>query len=961
MAIEVGTLLTIAEHLYNVIQSSALKEIRDYKSEMSKLIDTISSIKRVLLDADRTKHLTNEEHGWIEKLRDALYDANDLLDEFETIVVLKKDGVDGTLLNKVGDFFSFENPLIVAYRMRKMINEIRDKLDEITRNHKSFGWNSITNDLPRTGNCETGSHEYAQEVVGREDSVKAIVDKLRQFSDKKVSFLTIVGAGGVGKTTVARLVYRDAGVIKKFALRMWVSVNDHEHNKPFELEGIFRDMLESITKKDVKGAGINRLQEELEKELGGKTFMLVLDDVWTEDCLKWNELRSFLSIGGAGSAIVVTSRSGLDRKVKWNINYELQALTLENSWILFQNIAMDEERRKDKELVDIGKRIVKKCCDNPLAITVVGHLLSSKDLHEWRSFEDIELAGINEGDEIENKIISILKLSYHNLKPSLKSCFSYCALFQKDTQIGKDMIISLWIAQAYIVPFHRGQSIENAAEEYFSILLKRCFFQEVITDEYSDDVVSCKIHNLMHDVAIEVAKKEIYLRSSTPCTSNNYHHLYDNQSSYTEGFSKKTRIRSYLQSTWALSFPVDTLLANCVYLRALDLHGTGIETLPSSISRLRHLRYLDLSWNGFLRTLPSSITKLRNLQFLNLDGCYLFEELPKDLRRLVKLRYLNLNDCNKLLSMPSGMDRLIELRVLTTFIVSSNDPGKKNCVGQLEDLKKLVNLKGKIDIFIYGKEIKENDSEGGYLSNLRHLKEVSIHFLSSSSTSVDYERCLLEKMQPNLNLKGIRLLGYKGVSIPNLVKDNNNVNILPNIVKIELMFCDNLEDIPSLSNLQHLKLLRLRNLWNLEYMENTSLSSESLFFPSLEELEVHGMLKLKGWLRKDELNEINTLNKTEVSFPCLRKLIIEGCCELVSFPPCQSLDVLHLTRSNKSLRIKLVKVGIIRDLKIDDECYRYHEHFNNSNKTFQPFKRLYLFILFVFVVLICMSIRKFRV
>lgn len=104
--------------------------------------------------------------------------------------------------------------------------------------------------------------------------------------------------------------------------------------------------------------------------------------------------------------------------------------------------------------------------------------------------------------------MSILKLSFHHLESPLKSCFSYCALFPKDSVIAKDLLISLWIAQGFIVPLDKGQSIEDAGEEYFSILLKRCFFQDVKTNEFGE-IDTCKMHDLMHDIAPSVSGKEI--------------------------------------------------------------------------------------------------------------------------------------------------------------------------------------------------------------------------------------------------------------------------------------------------------------------------------------------------------------------------------------------------------------------------------------------------------------------
>lgn len=72
-------------------------------------------------------------------------------------------------------------------------------------------------------------------------------------------------------------------------------------------------------------------------------------------------------------------------------------------------------------------------------------------------------------------------------------------------------------------------------------------------------------------------------------------------------------------------------------LRILDLHNLGIEAVPNSISKLRHLRYLDLSRNTDIIALPNSITMLYNLQTLKLSDCRQLQELPRDIKKLVNL------------------------------------------------------------------------------------------------------------------------------------------------------------------------------------------------------------------------------------------------------------------------------------------------------------------------------------
>ncbi|XP_021846774.2 putative disease resistance protein RGA3 isoform X2 [Spinacia oleracea] len=760
-----------------------------------------------------------------------------------------------------------------------------------------------------------------------EDDRRAVLDMLLDSSFKEdFCFLSIVGAGGVGKTTLAQLVYNDEKVKSEFDLRLWACVSDQD-GEQFEVKPILAKILESAVRQNHDNFGLDLLQNRLQEVLGGKKYLLVLDDVWNEDRYKWLELRKFLMIGGCrGSKILITTRSKQTARVVGNeYTYELKGLSDENSWHLFEMAAFDKgyEQVKSGELVDIRKKIVKRCVNVPLALKVVGSLLFGQDESKWRSFQEIGLAKISNG---ENQIMSILKISYHNLEFPLKSCFSYCALFPKGFVIEKERLISLWMAQGYIVPIDGGQSIEDAGEEYFSILLRRCFFQDVKMDQYGE-VVSCKIHDLMHEVAEEVAGMEIWVGTCiTSALERKNRHLFHVGSKCTQDSFTKMKIRSYLRSKWVCTFPLHVLIANwSSSIRTLDLHNLNIKCLPDSMGKLVHLRYLDLS-NNKLKRLPNSFTRLHNLQSLNLAGCYGFEELPKDISKMVKLRHLDISHCKRLTYMSPGIDKLTCLQVLTAFVVANGSSTiMKQNVGQLKDLKAFKNLKGCIRISIPedSTNINENDIEGGYLKNMEKLKGVCIHFelgrYHADGSVVKYHEALLEKIQPHPNLRGLNLFGYQGNIIPRWGRaDDNWASVLPNLVKIEISSCRRLQHLPSLSKLAFLKSLQLYDLSDLEYMENTTSSNDNdacgslstvreyAFFPSLEVLNLDTLPNLKGWWRQVDENS----SQWQPSFPRLSRLLIRWCHSLISWPSCPSVETLCMRGLNGSLQVMMGKDAI---------------------------------------------------
>jgi len=207
--------------------------------------------------------------------------------------------------------------------------------------------------------------------------------------------------------------------------------------------------------------------------------LLVLDDTWNENLHQWHRLVELLMGGNPnGSWVLLTTRSRITATVVGGESvYYLKGLFEEDPWRLFNSIAFGQEHEQgNNELLELGRKIVKQCVNVPLAIRVVGSLLYGQGKEKWLSFQEVGLGGIKQG---ENGIEPILKLSYYYLEPPLKICFTYCALFPKDFVI-KKLLISLWIAQGYVVPLDKYQSIEDAGEGYFMILLRRCFFSRCI-------------------------------------------------------------------------------------------------------------------------------------------------------------------------------------------------------------------------------------------------------------------------------------------------------------------------------------------------------------------------------------------------------------------------------------------------------------------------------------------------
>ncbi|XP_031262351.1 uncharacterized protein LOC116120537 [Pistacia vera] len=270
------------------------------------------------------------------------------------------------------------------------------------------------------------------------------------------------------------------------------------------------NIIKSAIGKKTEGLDIDQLKECLRKEIiNGKKYFLVLDDIWNENSIMWDKLKTLLMDGERGSKILVTTRSEQVARITSTLNsyvYPLKVLDENKSWSLFTQIAfVDGIKPKDSKLVEFGKEIVAKCGGVPLVIMIVGHLLHGiNEEDDWLHFKDNEMSKVIEK---ESDILPILKLSYDYLPSHLKQCLASCALFPKDYKIKKQKLIYLWMAQGFLQALDKNECLEEVGNKYFTTLLLMSFFQDPKYDEW-DNVVACKMHDLLHELAKLVARTE---------------------------------------------------------------------------------------------------------------------------------------------------------------------------------------------------------------------------------------------------------------------------------------------------------------------------------------------------------------------------------------------------------------------------------------------------------------------
>uniref|UniRef100_A0A2C9VIQ5 Rx N-terminal domain-containing protein n=1 Tax=Manihot esculenta TaxID=3983 RepID=A0A2C9VIQ5_MANES len=712
-----GVLSNVVGDIITKLGSLALDEIGLWwgvKGELEKLKDTVSSIRNVLLDAEEQQKLNHQVKGWLERLEEVVYDADDLVDDFATEALRRRVMTGNGMTNELSIFFSSSNPITYSFQICRKIKAIRERLADIEGDRKfklevrpyqeRIAWRDQTeSSLPEV-------------VIGREGDKKAITELvLSPNGEECVSVLSIVGMGGLGKTTLAQIIFNDELIKNSFERRIW-----------------------------------NRE--------------------------KWQNLKRLLVGGSSGSKILITTRSKKVADISSTMApHVLEGLSRDESWSLFLHVALEGQEPKHANVREIGEEILKKCCGVPLAIKTIASLLYEKNPEtEWPLFLRNELSKISQDD---NDIMPTLKLSYDHLPSHLKHCFAYCALYPKDYKIDVKTLIHLWVAQGFIDSPSTSDCLENIGLEYFMKLWWRSFFQEVKRDKFGN-VESCKMHDLMHDLATTVGWTRIQLVNSdadAPKIDEKIRYVALNLDvAPQEILNNAKRLRSFLLlgkhdiAKRLRSFPkhdYDALFIhkNLWCLRAHDMSYCRIEKVDSCIKMLKHLRYLDVSRNVELRVLPNSITDLLNLQVLNVSNCSELKELPKDIKKLVNLRHLYCEGCFSLTHMPRGLGQLTSLQTLSVFVAAKGHISSKD-VGKINELNELKNLRGRLQIKKLGCDneiVNLNLKEKPLLQSLElfHWEE------SCEDSNVDRDEMSFQNLQPHRNLKELKVVKY-GVLSP---------------------------------------------------------------------------------------------------------------------------------------------------------------------------------------------------
>ncbi|KAJ9701579.1 hypothetical protein PVL29_006802 [Vitis rotundifolia] len=697
------------------------------------------------------------------------------------------------------------------------------------------------------------------------DDVHAMIKRLLT-DDKSFRVIPIMGMKGIGKTTLAKLIFNNKHVLNHFPFGVWTSDGYEFHLRDKEI------LMDCNLSQQGDVWNYHVELQRLKAFLIGKRSLIVLDDI---PILFLDHVLTILAETSNGSRMIL-----ITHKISLLPNFQtrsdphlLQLRGDEESWALFTH-ALKESI--PPELLKLKDEIVRRCGGLPLLIVKLAEALSHKDttIEEWSTV--LQQFHHDQQQLWSNTLYKIHK----DLSLYMRRCLFYFTLFPKDFDIPARRLIALWVAEGLVQPEGENETPEDVAERCLNLLIAQGMVQ-VTKKKLNGNVKMVQLPDALRQYWLSKAQQATFLgvhtntRSDLSLGTSRIRRLVDHLDKEDISFdhihgdynTTSTSLTPYYEDVLSfLSFDTRkeskpgedvgnflrrSISSGCfLVLLVLDLENVYRPKLPKAIGKLTRLRYLGLR-STFLEILPSSISKLQNVQTLDMKHTSI-NTLPDSIWKLQQLRHLYLSESYRSkLMLGQGTNFPAILQTLCGLFVDEETPVR-------DGLDRLLNIR-KLGLTTSSKQEAMSlqlQAVVDWVLKLKQLRSLRLKSIDQNNQPWDLE---LKPLVSLVNLSYIYLLGrlrnpsimsqfpYSLIDLTlsgsGLVEDPmQSLDKLPNLRSLKLlaksylgknMFC-------SLGGFPQLRVLKL---WKLEQLEEWNVEKGAL--QALRDLEIRFCTRLK--------------------------------------------------------------------------------------------------------------------
>ncbi|KAL6644323.1 hypothetical protein ACP70R_015931 [Stipagrostis hirtigluma subsp. patula] len=699
------------------------KQFKGVRREVKHLADELDAIYAFLLNKSDEENPSAQDKIWMKDVRELSYDIEDCLDEF---MVRVPDGL-------VVKLNSFLTNAMTCRRIAKAIHDLKIQVKEVgERSRRYRSCETITNTSNATVNQRAlAIFENASKLVGikrpKNELIRLLMKEDGCLPSLQPRVVSIVGFGGMGKTTLASQVYEE--LKEQFECCVFVSVSRNP-----DVMKILRTILSEVSNEPyayTEAGDIQQLIRKIADFLKDKRFswisryLIVVDDVWKIQI--WEVIKYALLKNNRNSRIITTTRVLDVAKSCCSLDgdyvYEIRPLGPADSKKLFMERIFGSHDKCPEHLIEVSDKILRKCGGLPLAVISISGLLANKPQtkNHWDAVQNSIGRALGKNPDAQS-MMQILSLSYFDLPHHLRTCLLYLSIFPENSIIDKRRLVRKWIAEGFIQK-ENGHTLYELGERCFNELINRSLIQGSYINIYGD-VTACQVHDTILDFISLKSEEENFV---TILRDDHYEMLCLNSKVRRlslHASSKKnvtmlvemdlSHVRSLTWYNYHMMEPCFGDLGKFSLLRVLDLQGCRQfkDYHLAKVWNLFQLRYLSLCETGVCH-LSEQIKKLQYLETLNVQDSNV-RKLPASIVQLQRLAHLIVGEGVKL---PSGIGGMMALEELECFDVFHQSVDITLELGQLTSLRRIsIFLNSEI---VEGCCYKENID--GVVSSLRNL------------------------------------------------------------------------------------------------------------------------------------------------------------------------------------------------------------------------------------------------